>query len=359
MQRKRSRSRRLVSKERIEQAKYAKRAGLLSKRAKLTQQRLSLKVRNKIAALEELRAVPTYTFREGARRPEPLDVATRGSVKVKPSIAQRARLQGFQVFNNRIIANKSILPRVRVALKDNRLAGTTLAPNANIPQGRTRLAAGTAERIQLSRYGIRNFKDLFDALQGANLQNIAKDPREYWAFTLYGFNIRPERHKEIREAGREAPDMIALNFLSFRSDADLLNYLQRYSNITDCTEDDGSPECEELFKSFELYRLEEGENLGSTPDSVYENYRRSKGLPENRRQRRRRQYAEAKAKRQTMTTEQYRERVKEQNRKYYQRKVNTVTTYREERALQRRAERQARASDSGRKVNKRPNKRKY
>lgn len=325
MKRKPSKGRRLVSQERIEQAKWAKSHGLLSKRAKLGQHRLSYRVATKIAALESLRAIPTFERPAGAKISRVLDPAIRGLVKISPKKVKEYRAAGFQIFNNRLITPSRNTRRVRDALAQGRPGGVTTAglfvPRPTGPP--RRVSEGIAERIQLSLFGIRNFRDLFEALKEGKLQAFGKDPSESWSFRLYDFNFRPGRHKDIQEAGQEAPDLYELRFLVLRDDKTLLEYLTRYQNISDCgNEEEPGEGCEELFQSFELFRLHDGDSLGATPDKVYEDFRRRR----NQRiyKRRPKKAKPARIKRPAQSREEFLRKAKEYYVRYYAEKADLI-----------------------------------
>jgi hypothetical protein len=243
---KRKSNRRPVSKERIEQAKWAKQHGLLSKSAKLGNGKMSRTVAKKVAALESLRAVPTFEYREGMKRARVQDKATRGAVKVSSGYAKDLSARGFQVFNGRVIV-PSKDKRFEQALKRGQAAGVKVRERQTDHSGPMIETVDTDEIIELSSHGIDNYKDLFDALfgqRGRAFDRKIKKPDELYSFTIHGFHPRPGRG-DVRE---------------YYTASELRKYLLRYK-WTDAK-----------FEGFQLYRLQPGETLGKTPDEVYREY---------------------------------------------------------------------------------------
>jgi hypothetical protein len=257
-------ARKPVSRERIAQAKYAKAHGLLSKSAKLDNGKLSRGVAKKIAALEELRAVPTYEYRQGAKRAHVLDSATRVPFKVNKSLAQKLKAQQFEVFGNfALIPNEGRTAKsnryIRQLEKGEPAGIRRMTHQASIGGEKpNRVAADTVEVIALDTMGISNYADLHRALTSGLIDEMAKHDDEIFSFTFFGYHPR-----DLSGGGYAG---------QFFDGKELAEYLERYKWT------------EEAFDNFELVRMEMGQSLGPTPDWVYEaNRKRSKRTVQDRR----------------------------------------------------------------------------
>jgi hypothetical protein len=224
---KRKSNRRPVSKERIRQASYAKSHGLLSKRAKLGNGRLSRAVNKKLDVLSTAKAVPTYEFHEGQKRATIATPAERKGVKVTREQLARAKEAGLLT-----VGNKVIIPRkgdYQKALDEGLTAGHRPATEDS----------GAVDTILLSPLGIRNFADLYRALNSGVIDHkYLGDTKRLYAFTIFGYHPR---------AGA-----------TFLDGPMLVDYLQKYQWDTN----------EEAFQNFELLTVPYGSHLGPTPASI-------------------------------------------------------------------------------------------
>lgn len=256
-------TRQVVSKERIAQASYAKKAGLLSKSAKTTGGKLSRAVQKKIGALEELRAIPTFIFEAGMKRAQILDKPDRALVKVKPKLRKQMKEQGYEVFNSFALVPKDAKgkpdERYVRAIEIGKPAGikrTEASRNSykdDESGGLNRVSVDTIEVITLHVFGINNYAELHWALVNGELDKNSKYDDEVYAFTAFGYHPRGS--------------------MTFFDGPELAAYLDRYK-WTD-----------EFFENFELVRMRMGDTLGPTPDDVYIRNRRKKRLSSQDRRR--------------------------------------------------------------------------
>lgn len=227
---KRTSSRQQVSRERIAQAKYAKQHGLISKRAKLQNSRLSRAVKKKIETLSILGAVPEYEFRAGMKSARQAAPVTAKPIKLPRKLRADAKAKGYQIFGGQIIAPNSQRKAFETAIKKGRLAGSVETPT------------GELFRVNLTGEGVRNYKELIDALKDGEIDPLLGDTG------FYSFTFRDYHPKSGR---------------TFMDGAELADYLEHYQFS------------EEEFDDFELWVLPEGESLGPTPDYVYDRDRAS------------------------------------------------------------------------------------
>ena len=246
-------SRKPVSRERIAQASYAKAKGLLSKQAKLGNNRLSRGVAKKINAFEELGLVPTFILEPGMKRARILDKPVRTAVKIKPALARTMKEQGYEIVRGRAIIPSGDL-RYRKALKEGRPAGIKRIDHAPRFSGSReesesttlhRVQADTIEVIALDTYGISNYADLERALRTEAIDRQMKYEDEVYSFTLYGFHAR--------------------GAMTFFTGEELAEYLEKYQWT------------EGTFDNFELVRMRQGDTLGPSPDWMYKPKKKRRG----------------------------------------------------------------------------------
>jgi hypothetical protein len=237
---KRSGTRRLVSRERISQAKYAKQHGLISKRAKLGNGRLSRAVEKKIVKLNELGAVPEYELRPGAKSATQSRPVTAKPIKLTPKLRADAKAKGYDLFGGQIIApNKERAAFVK-AIANGRLAGSV------------EVAGESTFRVNLADKNVNNLSTLLEALNDGELDGVLGD-------NVFSFTYRDYHPK---------------NGATFYTAAELGAYLENYQFS------------EEEFEDFELWVLPPGETFGKTPDYVYERDRKSGRIGPLRKKRR-------------------------------------------------------------------------
>ncbi len=264
---KRKSSRRKAAPERIRQAQYAKSKGLLSKRANLQGGKISPAVARKLQELEDIRAVPTYQLREGAKRAEIMDPAKTFPVKIKPREAAEYKRRGFFVSNGHVVSDDP--KRVSRGLQEGRLGGAVVQPpKPSVDDGVRRVAPGRVERISLTKHKIRNFKDLKDALENNRLELEAKRPDETYSFTLFDYHPKPSRTTEPQNKGKRVHS-VENAYSVFFTDEELLAYLEKYDMLNPDGDEDN-----EAFEHFELYRMLPPMSLGPTPDWVYDRHRK-------------------------------------------------------------------------------------
>ncbi len=297
-----------VSKEVIQQAKYAKQKGLIQKSAKLTNGRVSRAVLRKVTHLEKLGVVPTYIFREGSKKGEILNAPTKVGVKLKSKKAKEAKARGFELFNGHTIVEKSREKEAKQAVSEGRLVGLDVA-DIGKEDGKRRVVTKIS-RISLTKYKINTFGELIEALRHGELDTTAKRPDEWFTFTFYDFHPNPEATFNFGQR-RHAHGTSAI----FPTGKDLAEYLLKYEKIYESYDQmDNSAD----FDHFELYRTIPGYELGLTPDYVYRERRMRYMTVQDRRQANRIKKMRAKAEKmkQEFNRETYLEQKKKENNKY-------------------------------------------
>jgi len=277
-------NRKAVSKERIAQASYAKKHGLISKKAKLTGGMISRRIAKKLDTLEGFGAIPTFIYQAGMKRARIMDAPARALVKVKPKMRKTLKEQGFEIFGNQVLVPRDKRSgradkRYVDALTSGRAAGIKrfeaggFGSRKPINNDLPRVAIDTIEVIVLDNLGIKNYADLHRALILNEISREAKYDDEVYSFTFFGYHPR--------------------GVSEFFTDEELLAKLENYK-WTD-----------QAFDNFELVRLRMGDTLGPTPDWVYE---KNRGRSTRTRQDRRSESAMLKVRRnQQMRIEKSRE----------------------------------------------------
>jgi hypothetical protein len=257
----------------IKQAQWAKRHGLISKRAKLTGGRMSPSVFKKIENLSFARAVPTYTFKQGMKNAVIDEKPVRKAVKV--SKAQRAeyKLNGIPLFNGHALVSDT--PENKAAVSEGKTVGFRPSPGFD---------ETSVDVIVLADEGIENYRDLKKALRSGRLDKKYIKEKKLYAFTYFDHN--PKRG------------------MTFLTGKELADYLERYQ----WTED--------AFDAFELITLPDGSTLGPTPQWVKDRDRIKYGADGRRNKKRKARVAKFKVERNRMSAEVAREKNKVKLQKY-------------------------------------------